>query len=209
MDDDATLAETVATYDRHAEQYRDRHADRSVIAEQVDRFCTAVESETTEGGEHCPRVLDVGCGPGWETETFARQGFDAAGLDLSRAFLVRARDRAGGRFLRGDMRELPVASDAVDGVWAMASLLHLPRSAADDALAEFARVARSGATLFLAVKRGEGTTEGDGYEGDRRTFTLYREGPLCERVEHAGFAVVDSGVETGGDGWVRVLARRP
>jgi SAM-dependent methyltransferase len=209
MDDDASLAETVATYDRHAEQYSDRHADRSVIAEQVERFCAAVESASSGPDGEGRRVLDVGCGPGWETETFARQGFDAVGVDLSQAFLVRARDRAAGRFLCGDMRELPVASDAVDGVWAMASLLHLPRSAAADALAEFARVARPEATLFLAVKRGTGTTEGDGYDGDRRTFTLYREGPLCERVEHAGFAVVDSGVETGGDGWVRVLARRP
>jgi len=206
--DDTTLAETLATYDRYADAYGDRHADRSVIADQVERFCRAVESAPAGAGDDASRVLDVGCGPGWETETFADRGFDAVGLDLSRAFLENASDRAGGRFVRGDMRQLPAASDTVDGVWAMASLLHLPRSAADDALAEFARVARSGGALFLAVKRGEGTTEGDGYERDRRTFTLYREEPLCERVERAGFAVVDSAVETGGDGWVRVLARR-
>lgn len=198
-DDGHDLAATVDTYDRNADAYRRRHADRSVIADQVERFCAAVDGE---------RVLDVGCGPGWETATFADRGLDAVGVDLSRAFLERAADEGGGRFLRGDMRRLPVAADAVDGVWALASLLHLPRSAVDDALAEFARVARPDAALFVAVKQGEGTTTGDSYPGDDRAFTLYREPELRERVREAGFAVVESDVEHGGDGWVRVLARR-
>lgn len=200
--DDESLADTVDTYDRHAAEYVDRHGDRSVIADLVDRFCDRVDDG---------RILDVGCGPGWETETFEGRGYDAVGVDLSRAFLDRARSRHAGRYLRGDMRRLPVASGRVDGVWAMASLLHLPRSDADAALSEFARVCRPGGTLFCAVKAGDGTVRGDSYDEDRRQFTLYEESELGERVRRAGFTVLDS--ERDGeegprdDGWVRVFAR--
>ncbi len=197
------LDATVETYDRHADDYVERHADRSPIEPLVERFC-----ERTGGG----RVLDVGCGPGWETETFDERGFDVVGLDRSTAFLRRARRRHGGRYLRGDMRRLPLPDDAVDGVWAMASLLHLPRADVDDALAAFARVARPGATLFVAVKHGEGTTTGERYDGDDRRFTLFREDELCDRVREAGFVVEDSEVDAAsgprGRGWVRVSARR-
>jgi SAM-dependent methyltransferase len=200
MSDETTLpTETIGTYDRHADDYVARHGDRSVIADLVDRFCSLTDGE---------RVLDAGCGPGWETETFDDRGYDPVGLDLSTGFLDRARDRNGGRYLRSDMRRVPVASEAVDGVWALASLLHLPRAEADAALAEFARVCRPGATLFVAVKHGDGTTAGDSYETDRRTFTLYREDDLRDRVERAGFDAIESETDQGGDGWVRVYARR-
>lgn len=200
MTDETTLpAETIETYDRHADEYVERHADRSVVADLVDRFCSMTDGD---------RVLDAGCGPGWETETFDERGYDPVGLDLSAAFLERGRDRHAGRYLRGDMRRVPVANDSVDGVWALASLLHLPRGDADAALAEFARVCRPGGTLFVAVKDGDGTMAGDSYETDRRTFTLYREADLRERIAAAGFAVVESETDPGGDGWVRVLARR-
>jgi len=202
MDDD-TLTPTVETYDRHAADYVARHADRTPVEPLVDRFC-----ERTDGD----RVLDVGCGPGWETETFDDRGYEAVGLDLSTAFLGRAVERHAGGYVRGDMRRLPVADDSVDGVWAMASLLHLPREDVDDALAEFARVARPDATLFCAVKHGEGTTPGDRYEGDERAFTLFREADLRERVERAGFTIVDSEIDESSDprgqGWLRVSGRR-
>ncbi len=202
MDDDS-LTPTVETYDRHAADYVDRHADRSPIEPLVDRFC-----ERTDGG----RILDVGCGPGWETETFSERGYEAVGLDLSTAFLDRAVERHAGRYVRGDMRRLPLSTDAVDGVWAMASLLHLPRGDVDDALAEFARVARPDATLFCAVKHGAGRKPGDRYEADERAFTLFRESDLRERVRDAGFDVVDSEVDATtdprGTGWLRVSGRR-
>lgn len=201
--DDESVAATVDTYDRHAAEYVDRHGDRSVIADLVDSFCDL----TAEG-----LVLDVGCGPGWETETFDDRGYEPVGLDLSRTFLDRAQARHEGRYLRGDMRRLPVATGSVDGVWAMASLLHLPRADVDAALSEFARVCRPGATLFCAVKRGDGTTASDSYDNDRRRFTLYRENDLRDRVTAAGFTVVDSDTDgepdPRGDGWVRVFARR-
>jgi SAM-dependent methyltransferase len=106
------------------------------------------------------------------------------------------------------MRTLPVASDAVDGVWALASLLHVPREDVDDVLAEFARVCRPDATLFVAVKYGTGDYRGDTYDGDARRFTLYEPDAFESRVADAGFDVDRVSVAEGGDGWVQVYATR-
>lgn len=101
------------------------------------------------------------------------------------------------------MRTLGVADDAVDGIWACASVLHVPRSDAPNTLGEFRRVLRDGGVLWLSVKRGTGTRQGDAYEGDDREFTLYRTEELRELVSGAGLTV-----EFVSDGeWVQVLAR--
>lgn len=199
MDD---LHDTVATYESVADRYRERHADRSVIAHLVDRF---LESLADAGHDEGARILDAGCGPGWESATFAERGHDPVGVDLTPTFLRVAREEAPGVPLaRMDMRHLGLESDAVDGVWACASFLHVPREDAPGTLGEFRRVLRDGGVLQLSVKRGEGEQVGAGYEGDDRLFTLYRSKELRELAEDAGFRVdrVD-----GDETWIQLTAR--
>jgi SAM-dependent methyltransferase len=65
-------------------------------------------------------VLDVGCGMGRHVVAFAEAGVEAHGVDISEAYLERARERAGGdasdraTFERGDMRELADADGTYD-----------------------------------------------------------------------------------------------
>jgi SAM-dependent methyltransferase len=197
------LAATAATYDAVAEAYERRHRDRSVVADQVERFCEVVRA----GG----RILDAGCGPGWETATFAELGFDPVAVDLTPSFCARTRERVpAAAVARADMRALPLAAGTVEGVWACASFLHVRQADAPGTLAEFARVLRPGGALALSVKRGEGTVVGDGYDGDRRRFTLYEPDDLRSLLSAAGFSLVElEADEPDGDpdAWVTALAR--
>lgn len=195
-----TDPDTIATYQSVAEEYRDRHADRSAVAALVDRFDDAVAA-ADEGAS--ARVLDVGCGPGWESATFAGRGHEVLGVDLTPAFLRAARRDADAAFARMDMRRLGLAADAFDGLWACASFLHVPREDAPATLAEFHRVLRPGGVALLSVKRGDGERRGDGYDEDRRRFTLYQPAELRELVSEAGFDVEWSEA----DEWVCLLAR--
>lgn len=191
---DETVESTIDTYESVAEQYCERHPDRTTVQAQLDRFLDSVAGD---------RVLDVGCGPGWETETFAKRGYDPIGVDLTPAFLRIANDRrVTGRFARMDMRQLGVEEDSIDGLWACASFLHVPRSDACATLAEFHRVLRSG-PLALSVKRGDGTAPGITYEDDDRRFVLYTSDEITSRVTDAGFTIEEVTVD---DGWIQCIA---
>ncbi|WP_135829098.1 class I SAM-dependent DNA methyltransferase [Halorussus halobius] len=196
-----TDRDTVATYQSVAEQYRQRHADRSGIRELVEQFLDALDDAT--GGEP-GSVVDVGCGPGWESAIFAERGHEVVGVDLTPAFLRLAREEApAASFARMDMRSLGLATDAVDGLWACASFLHVPRGDAPATLREFRRALRPGGVVCLSVKRGHGEREGDTYDEDGRQFTLYRAEELRELVADAGFEVESA----SGGKWIRLLAR--
>jgi len=133
------------------------------------------------------RILDLGCGPGRDVAHFHRRGFQAAGADLSSGMLQEARRRIDGILIQCDMRRLPVADASLDGIWLCASLLHLPRFQAFDALLEVRRVMHPGAPLFVSVQRGEGETWKT--RGGPRLFAYYQPDELGNLVKRAGFNV--------------------
>jgi SAM-dependent methyltransferase len=198
-----TDPETIATYRSAAEEYRELHADRTAVKPLVERFLAAVEERAGDSA----RVADVGCGPGWESATFAEHGHDAVGIDLTPDFLRAARDVAPeAAFARMDMRRLGFESGSFDGLWACASFLHVPREDAPETLAAFRRVLEPDGVCLLAVKHGDGETSGDVYEEDGRRFTLYRPEELRTMVENAGFTVESVDTDRTGS-WVQLLAR--
>lgn len=198
------IERTIETYESVASEYRERNADRSDIEGLVEEFMEAVE-DATDGPS--PRVADVGCGPGWETETFADRGHEAVGIDLASAFLAGARERTSdASFARMDMRRLGLATDAFDGLWACASVLHLPRADVPGTLAEFRRVLTPGGVVCLSVKRGHGTETGTVYATDERRFTLYEPDELETLLADAGFDVESIGTDEAGE-WVQAMAR--
>ncbi|ELZ23466.1 ubiquinone/menaquinone biosynthesis methyltransferase UbiE [Halosimplex carlsbadense 2-9-1] len=226
---DERVRRTVETYERVADDYADRHGDRSVVADIVEAFVTAVDATGadpgTRGGEPDPtgppRVLDVGCGPGWESAAFTEAGFDTVPFDLTRSFLDRARERVpDGAPVRGDMRTLPFADDGFDGLWACASLLHVPERDVSATLAEFERVLAQGGVALVSLKAAGGPGEGvdaSPYDEDRRHFERYDPGRARHLFEAAGFEVVSvatdggggdgTGGDDAGDAWVAVTAR--
>lgn len=79
-------------------------------------------------------LLDLGCGPGRHVNSLRRRGARVLGLDLSPDLLREAARRGGGKdgslLLHGDMRQLPLASESVDGVLSMfTSFGYFPKDA--------------------------------------------------------------------------------
>jgi SAM-dependent methyltransferase len=157
------------------------------------------------------RVLDVGCGPGQDVAWLAEQGFDPVGVDLSSAMLFEGRNRGIDLpLIRADMRDLPFRSGSFAGIWASASLLHLPKMEVGEVLRELARIVCPG-HVYLAVKRGRGATWVEDKGGQRRFFSYYAPAEIRRLVEHAGFEVLScwesedlAGRERS---WINVLAQ--
>ncbi|WP_255149014.1 class I SAM-dependent methyltransferase [Halorarius halobius] len=188
---------TRRTYETVAERYHERTGDIDALVPEVERLCERLPDS--------PRVLDAGCGPGRDAAHLRDAGARVVGLDVAAAQLHLGREEApGARFAQGDLRALPLATDSVDGVWAAASLLHVPREDVDAALSELHRVTRPGGALFASLKPGDGDELTHGYGTDEgRYFVFHDPETFADRVRDAGFAVDRLDVEAD---WFRLSA---
>lgn len=137
---------------------------------------------------------------------FTDREFDVVGVDVGGRLLRAAVDEVeGGRFVRGDMRTLPCADGAFDGLWRSASLLHLARKDVPATLEEFGRVLTADGALFVSVLARDSNPAGAVESADGRQFTLRREEALLARLEGAGF---ESAWVSDQDDWHALVAVR-
>ena len=205
------VAHHAAAYDAAAESY-EREGERSGRP-WFQRPLTELQARLPSSG----RVLDLGCGPGLESADLHDRGLLPVGVDGSRGMLQRTAKRCPqGDFVHGDMLSLPLANEAVDGVWASASLFHLAREDVGRALAEIHRVLRPGGAFYSSVSRGAGAGWVPGDHAAEVFYTNYAEAEWAERLRAAGFTIVALRVETesvnrnrGATGWLNTLALRP
>src|SRR4051794_33177282 len=79
---------TIQSYNRTAAIYAQR-THHSQMSRQRDWFLELLPSPTA-------RLLDLGCGPGWDTLYFHNRGFNVTGIDLSSGMLEEAGQRVPG-----------------------------------------------------------------------------------------------------------------
>jgi ubiquinone/menaquinone biosynthesis C-methylase UbiE len=198
---------TIQTYDKVAQRYFERNKDRSPIDDQLKRFIRLLKSQ---GVANMP-VIDVGSGPGFDTETMRREGLHCMGLDLSWSMLHTGKQRFANDSVLGNMLHLPLNRSA-GGLWCCASFLHLRREEAPRALEEFARVLVQSGLLYLSVKEGDGHHwSSEPYGGKtRRFFTLWKSSELDPVIQNAGFEILESSEEswTGDSIWLTRFAAR-
>ncbi|MFW5948787.1 MAG: class I SAM-dependent methyltransferase [Halolamina sp.] len=204
LDDEAVdVAATATTYVENAPDLVAKYLDFSLFERHGDAFYDGLPDPQ----DRPPRVLDVGCGPGADTAPMTDAGLDVVGLDLTPAFIQEAREQSpAARFVRGDMRALPLETASFEGLWSSAAFLHLPRSAAVPTLREFHRALAADGALLLSVMASE-TRDADAVEvPDGRRFTFWHESAVRDRLHEAGFAAVRA---LGGDAdWHVLLAIR-
>lgn len=198
------LARTRATYDHIAAHYAAARRRREMLRPFTERFVALLPPGAL--------VLDVGAGPGFDTAVLQAHHLRAIGLDLSLPMLQAGRHQLGidAPLLQADMRHLPFAG-VVDGIWACASLLHLPPTAVAPTLREWRRVLRPNGVLYLSVQRGSGARwQPTAYGHPRpRFFTYWQPAALDAALVEAGFILVDAW-ESGAAPtvWLNRLARR-
>jgi SAM-dependent methyltransferase len=94
-------------------------------------------------------ALDAACGTGRYAEYLAGREHRVVGVDSSPDMLDRARARVpSGKFLLGDLHQLPLSDNSVDLVVSGLALSHVPTLA--PVMAEFARVLRPGGHLAIS-----------------------------------------------------------
>jgi SAM-dependent methyltransferase len=148
-------------------------------------------------------VLDAGCGPGRDLARLAALGHLGLGVELNPEFAALA--SAQGPTIQADLCVLPMTPASVDGVWASASLIHLPVHQVVVALRELARVARPGAPFGLSVKTAGETGWAEDPPLGRRWFSIWTADDFVDALVAAGLEV-ESATDDGQ--WLEVLAWR-
>ncbi len=140
-------------------------------------------------------VLDVGCVPGHLTAHLRSLEVDATGIDLVPEFIDRARTTyPEGRYELGSIHELPTPDNAVAGILAWYSLIHLAPEEFDGVLAELHRALVPGGKLVV------GFFDGDEVEAfEHKVVTAYRwpADELSARLTEAGFREIERDVRPG------------
>ncbi|EQC47472.1 bifunctional 2-polyprenyl-6-hydroxyphenol methylase/3-demethylubiquinol 3-O-methyltransferase UbiG [Bacteriovorax sp. Seq25_V] len=105
------------------------------------------------------RILDIGCGPGRDLKYFKEQGYDAQGVEPSNKLAVFAREHSNCIVHEGLLQEVEITGK-FDGIWACASLLHVPRNELTSVFEKIECLMNSDAVFYCSFKYGE-------FEGER------------------------------------------
>jgi len=140
--------QTLAHYDRSAEGFRDGTWDHDVTQNYQ-----ALLSELH--GDAPFSVLDLGCGPGRDLTYFKSQGIEAVGLDGSKEFAQMAHAATGCEVWHQNFLALALPPERFDGVFANASLFHVPSEALPKVLSELFATLKPDGVLFCSNPRGD------------------------------------------------------
>ena len=164
-------------YQSHSREYADATIERA-LAHVLRDFCRRISSDG--------QVLDLGCGAGHDLSSIAGTGRVAIGLDYAEPIARIARSISTCPVVVADMRAIPFRDLAFDGVWASASLLHLPRRDLPTALSEIRRILRPNGRFFASVKAGSGEM----HDKEGRFFALYDQDGWRRSLQEAGFVIL-------------------
>ncbi len=158
------------------------------------------------------RLLDLGCGGGQDAGDLDRRGYRVVGLDRTNALLSAGRRRYPSLpLVRADLRDFPFQAMSFDGLWAAASLMHLPKPDARRILADLCRLVRPGGLFAATVTYGvKSCLVTDGWVPGRY-FARWKKDELARAVRRAGWTILELNVVTNRERkgrWINLLAQR-
>jgi SAM-dependent methyltransferase len=177
---EALTIRTLAHYDGAAEAFEAGTRGHDV-SQNHEAFLGAIE------GRPPWTLLDLGCGPGRDLAYFRSLGHEAVGLDGSARFVAMARSATGCEVMHQDFLHLSLPEARFDGVFANASLFHVPTQELGRVLSAIRGSLLPRGVLFCSNPHGRDT---EGFSGERYgaflTYETWR-----AYVGSAGFSEID------------------
>lgn len=199
-------------YDDLAEYWGTDIAKPDWGLEELEKFSLLVKKN---GGN---KVLDLGCGSGVQSKQLFIKGLKVVGLDLSPKMIRQAKKRVpGAKFVIGDMTMLdkriyPELVEGFDGVFAQASLLHIPKNLIPEVLRSLHKILRTDGVLYLVLKEGTGEKVVEEEKLRRvvkRFFSFFTKEEIVDFLQKAKFNILEVKKFTSKSTvWLYVFARR-
>lgn len=188
---------TTTYYEQRAREFFDR-----TVSLPMDSIRDRFLAQLPPGA----RILDIGCGSGRDTLAFRQAGYQAEAFDGSAALVTLARQHTGVHVRHLQFSEL-AWDGRFEGMWACASLVHLPPGELHDALLRLRDLAHEQTVLYASFKDGNGPF----IDRAGRYFNRY-DAPAAEAVlARAGWEMSESWVtshlQDPSTQWTNLLAR--
>lgn len=150
-------AGTLAHYERSAEAFKAGTQSHDV-SQNYEALLSNLEGAAPFS------LLDLGCGPGRDLVHFSSLGHRVVGLDGCATFCAMARAQSGCEVLHQDFLALALPRDTFDGIFANASLFHVPSVALPRVLGELRDALVPRGVLFCSNPHGD---DDEGWHGER------------------------------------------
>lgn len=206
------MNDAISYYDRNAEEFcrTTRDSDMSVCR---GRFLKLLEKNTCRDERGAVdrsnvHILDAGCGSGRDARAFLEAGYRVTAIDGSANICKEAEKFLKRKVYCISFGELDCWQE-FDGIWACASLLHIPYDEINQVLKHMWNGLKEGGLLYASFKYGEGMR----IRGDR-CFYDYSEAGIHSVMVKAYFCIEDIFVTQDvrrnrlSEQWINVLARR-
>ena len=169
---------TLSHYEKRAESFWSGTRDHDV-SQNINALLDALPKDNPLD------ILDFGCGPGRDLLTFKSLGHNPVGLDGSKAFCKMANNYSGCPTLNQNFLDLKLEVNSFDGIFANASMFHIPSIEFPRVLGQLHSALRINGVLFTSNPRGN--TEG--WQGER--YGHYMEIEQSQKyLESAGFEIL-------------------
>ncbi len=144
---ESVSVQTLAHYEQNAASFHAGTRDHDV-SQNIDALLRHIR------GIPPFTILDLGCGPGRDLQAFTARGHRAIGLDGAAAFVARARADTGCEVWQQDFLALDLPPAHFDGIFANATLFHVPKAELPRVLRQLHDTLRPGGVLFSSNPHG-------------------------------------------------------
>jgi 2-polyprenyl-3-methyl-5-hydroxy-6-metoxy-1,4-benzoquinol methylase len=146
-------------YDTHADEYC-----RSTVSLDMSSAYERFLNELAPGAH----IMDAGCGSGRDTKEFLHRGYVVTAFDGSPRMAHLASIHTGQECSVLRFQEMKFQQE-FDGLWACASLLHVPRCEIEDVFRRCVFALKPGGIMYVSFIEGEG----ERVSGDGRLYNSY------------------------------------
>jgi len=165
----AVRTRAVDFYNTHAEEY-----GRSTVVVDMSRVYERFLSELAPGSH----ILDAGCGSGRDTKAFLDRGYVVTAFDGSPQMASFASRYTGQECLVLRFQDVEF-HEKFDGIWACASLLHVPKREMKDVYVRLVAALKPGGVMYASFIAGDGVRVSQ----DGRLYSSYTAKSLREMLK--------------------------